>query len=116
MRLTDLDPRWLLKDGKRVGFVFLCPTRPARWQSCFLASPSRRDQWALFADLFGREPDGSVTGRPDIQGCTEGTHWTIAGGIDAADFATLTVTPSLDGSKGGNWHGHITNGRIVGGL
>jgi hypothetical protein len=52
----------------------------------------------------------------DVQGCSQGTNWQIAGGIDAADFATLTVTPSLDGSAGGNWHGHITNGQIVGGL
>ncbi len=116
MRLIDLEPQWLLNDGVRVGFVFRCPTKPQCWQSCFASSPSRREQWALFADVFGRDEDGAVTGRPDVQGCTRGTNWTIVGGIEAASFETLTVTPSLDGSAGGNWHGVITNGEIVGGI
>jgi hypothetical protein len=116
MRLCELDPRWLVKDGVRVGFIFRCPTKPRCWQSCFVASPARSEQWALFAEIFGRESDGTVIGRPDVQGCTQGTHWEIAGGIDTATFETLTVTPSLDGSAGGNWHGYITNGEIVGGL
>ena len=37
-------------------------------------------------------------------------------GIDVATFETMTVTPSLDGSAAGNWHGFITNGEIVGGI
>ncbi len=36
MRLIDLEPRWLLLDGKRVGFVFRSPTKPEWFQSCFL--------------------------------------------------------------------------------
>src|SRR5947209_4318799 len=51
-----------------------------------------------------------------MQGCTYGCNWQIAGGIESAEFATMTVTPSLDGSKGGLWHGFITNGEIVGGI
>lgn len=122
MRLTDLEPRWLLKDGQRVGFIFRAPNRPDKcWQSCFLASPPRREQWALFAAAFHGavedvDEDFGDFSRPDVQGCSAGTHWQIAGGIDAADFSTLSVTPSLDGSAGGNWHGFITNGEIVGGL
>ncbi len=26
MKLTDLEPRWIEHDGRRVGFVFRCPT------------------------------------------------------------------------------------------
>jgi hypothetical protein len=116
MRLTDLDPRWLLKDGRRIGFIFRCPTRPEKcWQSCFEAAPPRREQWELFAAAFGIEYRSDEP-RPDVQGCYQGAHWQIVGGIAAADFATLTVTPSLDGSAGGNWHGYITNGQIVGGV
>lgn len=103
MRLTDLDPRWLLKDGKRVGFTFICPTDRNWRQSCFVAPTPSCEQWDLFGEL-------------DVQGCRPDCSWTIAGGIEAADFATMTVTPSLDGSKGGLWHGFITAGAIVGGL
>lgn len=116
MKLIDLEPRWLIKDGQRVGFVFRCPTRNSCWQSCFVASPPRQEQWKLFADTFGGDDEDRDFGRHDVQGSKEGTRWTIAGGIDAAEFDTLTVTPSIDGSPGGNWHGHITNGQIVGGL
>lgn len=69
----------------------------------------------MFATVF-EGVDGDTGFRPDIQGCSAGTKWNIAGGIEAASFDTLTVTPSLDGSAGGNWHGFITNGEIVGGL
>lgn len=116
MKLADLDPRWIMQDGRRVGFVFRSPTRQQCWQSCFVNSPPRREQWALFAEMFKGDEDDREFGRADVQGCKEGTKWAIAGGIEDADFATLTVTPSLDGSAGGNWHGHITNGEIVGGL
>lgn len=70
----------------------------------------------MFADLFGGDDEAREMGRHGVQGCKQGTHWAIAGGIENAAFETLTVTPSLDGSPGGNWHGFITNGEIVGGL
>lgn len=115
MKLTDLEPRWLIKDGQRVGFIFRSPTRQTCWQSCFLASPPRREQWELFRQTLG-VTNSEDSPRPDVQGCREGTHWTITPSIEMADFASLSVTPSLDGSAGGNWHGFITNGQIVGGL
>lgn len=99
MNLTDLDPKWIVKDGARIGFTFISPTDPKWRQSCFLSSPPQREQWDMFED-------------DDVQGCTPGTQWAIAGGIDVADFATMTVTPSIDGSPGGLWHGFITNGEI----
>jgi hypothetical protein len=112
MRLVDLEPRWLIKDGQRVGFIFRSPTRPQCWQSCFFKSPPRREQWAMFAEtLKSDDPDDLTMGRHDVQGAREGTTWSIAG-----EFENLTVTPSIDGSPGGNWHGFITNGQIVGGL
>lgn len=104
MRLTELDPSWIMKDGKRVGFTFLSPTGkqgPIHWrQSCFVASPPTREQWALFGD------------DANVQGCTPGTAWRIAGGIENATFDTMSVQPSIDGSAGGLWHGFITGGEI----
>lgn len=99
-------------DGRRVGFVFRCPTRSDNfWQTCFPSAVSdrRRDQWELAQDAIGDE-------RAIVQGCNPTQRWEIAGGIDSADFSTISVTPSLDGSRGGGWHGHITNGEIVGGV
>lgn len=107
MRLTDLDPCWLMKDGRRVGFTFRSPTDPKWRQSCFPDPPPRREQWDLFEAHHG--DDG-------VQGSNPDAHWSIAGGIEAATFETMTVAPSLDGSPGGLWHGHITSGAIVGGI
>ncbi len=112
MRLLDLEPRWILIDGKRVGFVFRSPIRADNfWQTCFPepVGTNRRDQWDLAQEALGDD-------RAVIQGCNREHRWAIAGGIDTASFETITVTPSLDGSAGGGWHGHITNGDIVGGI
>jgi hypothetical protein len=108
MRLTELDPRWLLKDRKRLGFTFISPTNKRWRQSCFAQPAPRRDQWAMFEVVHGE--------MFEVQGCNPELGWMIVGGIDAATFETMTVTPSLDGSAGGLWHGFITNGEIVGGI
>ncbi len=107
MRLADLDPRWIEEDGRRIGFIFKSPTKAGIYQSCFLASPERRVQWDHFKRLIGDERTESGH-RVIVQGCTEGTHWTIDG-----EFENLTVAPSIDGSAGGTWHGFIRNGEIV---
>lgn len=50
------------------------------------------------------------------QPCNPNCNWTVAGGIENASFDSMSVTPSLDGSAGGLWHGFITAGQIVGGI
>ena len=125
MRLVDLDPRWLLKDGTRVGFIFLSPCErmrcdgapnPTPWrQTCFaVATPNQEQEAAInaaMAELADEDGDFMLA-----QQCNSACGWTIAGGIEEASFESLTVTPSLDGSAGGLWHGFITNGEILGGL
>jgi hypothetical protein len=106
VRLTDLEPVWLMKDGKRIGFTFVSPTNPKWRQSCFAVQLSSQEQWALF----------EAVGQNLVQGCNQSCAWTIAGGIDAATFDAMSVMPSLDGSAAGLWHGFITNGDIVGGV
>ncbi len=123
MRLLDLDPRWLTEGGRKVGFVFRSPTSDKWWQTCFF-EPGRKfltcnrpecygaDRWNCahsqsgLAEAAGVDPSW-------VQGCKTDCAWQAHG---ALDFASLTVTPSLDGSAGGLWHGHVTNGQIVGGL
>lgn len=107
MRLTDLDPRWLEHEGRRIGFVFKSPTNPRFWQTCMLRPIERRVQREAIMAMFPNEPD-----RAYVQMCKPGTKWAIS----TDDFATMSVTPSLDGSAGGLWHGFITEGKIVGGL
>lgn len=119
MKLNDLNPRWVEKDGKRIGFTFISPVQKLRAdgtknpkpyiQSCFEPpTPSHKEQRLAFDAMFGE--DAFL-----VQGCNPQHNWTIVGGIKDATFETMTVTPSLDGSAGGNWHGNITNGEIVGG-
>lgn len=113
MRLVDLDPRWLIKDGRRVGFIFRCPLEPAnakRLQSCFFERTPTKEQWALIDAAIG--DDETVI----YQACDPNCAWSCSPAADVATFEDISVTPSLDGSKGGNWHGFVTNGAIVGGI
>lgn len=136
MRLIDLEPHWLTFENRRVGFIFRCPLLDKRdqWQSCFV------EKFYLFKGRDGnylRDPDGDWLDAPDSQcsiitsclphlrepgnscnwqSCNPEHQWVVDGGIAAASFETITVTPSLDGSAGGNWHGFVTNGEIVGGI
>jgi hypothetical protein len=122
MKLTDLDPRWLMFDGRRVGFIFRSPTNREWWQTCFV------EKFALFTGTMPQDPDDSwcspdsqcaiiKASAPDVgtlwQGCNKNCAWTVAGGIENATFETMTVTPSLDGSAGGLWHGFVRNGQIT---
>lgn len=120
MRLADLDPRWLMQDGRRIGVIFVTPApRPrhdgstdAEWrQVCTFEPTTFREQvkavHAACADLAGEHPFGKW------QPANETIGWKVEGGPEAADFATMTITPSIDGSAGGLWHGFITAGEIT---
>jgi hypothetical protein len=104
-KLTDLDPQWVTKDGRRIGFVFVSPAKPQWRQSCFVEKVPHRDQQDAFTAMFGA-PHA-------VQGCNQDMAWTVEGGIENASFDTMTVRPSIDGSAGGLWHGFITNGQIT---
>jgi hypothetical protein len=113
MRLVDLDPRWLVRDGRCVGFIFKSPTKPHWYQSCMLAPTPIEEQWDLFnmalADSVrdGQEPEWMYT---CVQACRAECGWRIESG---SEFHDLTVKPSIDGSAGGLWHGFITNGGVA---
>lgn len=98
MRLIDLEPAWLTPDV----FIFRNPTGGKNWLTCKRVLMSRDEQYAL---IYEKNPQyaGStvVQTNPDCE-------WKF----DGNDFNTLTVTPSIDASASGNWHGFITNGEI----
>lgn len=99
MRLVDLNPLWL----HRHVFVFWCPHCRTTLLSCKNAIMSRWEQYDLFTARFGYM---------SIVACKPEYSWGFA---DGAKFETMSVTPSLDASAAGHWHGHITKGEIKGG-
>lgn len=110
MKLIDLDPRWLMRDGQRVGFIFKSPSDPRWFQSCVIAPTPHAMQHNWFDTAL---PEFGEYGWTKVQGCKPECAWSIAGGIENASFETISVTPSLDGSAGGLWHGFITDGQIA---
>ncbi len=114
MKLTELDPRWLVVDGKRLGMVFKCPHCQKDWLSCFfvpmphIAGQDLHDcQYALFATVL---PDVDTH---EIVPCRRGFAWSSTPPPDQATFENISITPSLDASASGHWHGHVTDGAIA---
>lgn len=100
MKLAELSPRWIYK---RKVFAFICPHCRKVWLTCKRVVMPSPKQWAIFADEFDCEV---------VVGCKPDVAWKFKGD---EEFTTISVTPSLDASPAGHWHGHITNGEIVGG-
>jgi hypothetical protein len=99
MKLTDLSPRWLTNDL----FIFKSPTGHGNWLSCKRVAMSCKDQMETMYKVA-----------PDLIGqCIVPTVADMAWRFEGNDFETMTVTPSIDASRSGNWHGFVTNGGIV---
>ncbi len=97
MRLLDLEPRGFAVDGFRCGFSFECP--------CCLGT-GRGSRLAVVVHHKGHEFEEDRL----IKAKLPNEHiWTI----DGDDFATLSVTPSIDASAHGHWHGFITQGVVA---
>jgi len=95
MKLTDLDPRWVVahQGGPRIGLSFDCPhCRVQRLAVPFHAS---------FVEYLA---DGMTAAR----GWDVGHIWDMTG----TGFDDLTLSPSVDASSAGHWHGFITAGEI----
>lgn len=102
MKLTDLEPRFYVthEGGTPVGISFDCP-------HCRGSGP--RLAIAIHMDGTNFDPDPE-----NDQQFPAGEHiWSIASG---SDFSDLSLTPSVDASATGHWHGYVTNGEIVGGI
>jgi hypothetical protein len=65
---------------------------------------SHKQQFDIFrtADL---DPHGP---RYAVVPMKEDVAWNIGG----RDFESMSITPSIDASASGHWHGHVTNGEI----
>ena len=102
MRLVDLEPRWaadydilvgdrVVHDEDRHGMAisFNCPHCGTTRLCVFFANP--------------------IDGKPHTDGRDNLHLWTRTGD----SFENLTLTPSIDASESGHWHGFITNGQIT---
>lgn len=91
MKLTELNPRWMIETKEfearlGMGISFDCPHCRKQRLGVFFKNPIDGHAPALRDNLWQR------------------------GGVL---FENLTITPSIDCSATGCWHGHITNGEIT---
>lgn len=101
VNLTDLHPKWFEHDNAILGFTFLCP----HCQSIRLACALKPMPPGVHRQVFGEE--NQHYGHEVV-----GTKPTDVWSVNCQDFHMMSVTPSLDASQSGHWHGHITNGVI----
>lgn len=107
MRLTELDPKWMVlrQGGDVVGITFRCPHCPAgeRGETTFLG--------VMFAALIDR--DGLDVEERDwptyMAQHPERHYWQRSG----ETFEVLTLSPSVDCSSVGHWHGFIQAGEVT---
>lgn len=114
MRLTDLDPHWLTCLGAppdaKLGVRFNDPTDQSRRMAVFFDVPICGNPKV---DLDAVKAVQHDVDHPDWEQFHElhlgvNLHWRCEGD----SFENLTLTPSIDGSKWGGWHGFITKGEI----
>jgi hypothetical protein len=97
MRLTELDPRWFAVEGLRCGLTFECP-------HCRI----QRLGVVFHHHARAAIEDQAILAR---RGASDVNHiWDLQG---QEDFQTLTLSPSIDASASGHWHGFITKGAIA---
>lgn len=124
MRLTELEPKWLTDRGKLRGVVFKCPHCRKEWLTCFF-EPTPIFSSNEFPDWWKEHnfPPPGTQSRMVIDAleldvmsefsafvpCKKDIGWAHTGNT----FDALTITPSLDASAAGHWHGFITSGGIT---
>lgn len=102
MRLTELSPRWV-RDGEGrhgQGMSFECPHCRAEYLGVWFANPV--DGGAPIEEEKRKYVDRQ--GKPRIR-----PLWHRQG----ENFETLSLSPSIDASEVGHWHGFITNGEVT---
>lgn len=109
MRLTELDPRWWGEGDRRLGISFRCPHCLTQRLGVAFANPP--DGGAPSAIVTDAGMPQVIRDHLDQQtfDVPPGHLWSRQGD----DFASLTLSPSIDASKAGHWHGNVTNGEVT---
>jgi len=99
MKLAELEPRWWRFDdqGPRIGLTFICPCCKGTKRETRLGIAFHHAGHEAMEDAYIKAHDGKNR-----------FIWTE----DGETFDNLTVTPSIDASASGHWHGFITAGAI----
>jgi hypothetical protein len=103
MKLTELEPRWYEDENGNLGMSFLCPCCRDKRLAVLVNSAVPR---------IGKKPF------PYASNINQRQCWQISGEIPSFDglnhggFERVTLTPSVDASTFGHWHGYITNGEV----
>ncbi len=122
MRLTELGPRWFDVPGigtDKDGVTFLCP--------CARCLSAPRDEHmarggpyrlaAQFANPVGADPKPLMSQKEKMYHVHDLRTFDVPPGYlwkrTGETFETLTLSPSVDASASGHWHGHITNGEVI---
>jgi Family of unknown function (DUF6527) len=122
VRLADLDPRWVVDadiviggvsrhyEGRTgMGITFACPHCVAQLSPevqalvAITEAELPREAAITFLGVWFANP---IDGGPATDDAEYRWH------REGATFDTLTLSPSIDASKSGHWHGFITNGEI----
>lgn len=97
--IVDLDPHWIRDAASRVvGVRFACPTCTSL-------------EGAVNICVLFRNPLDGGQGAPEgcgLPGDNGGERWERAG----STFETLTLSPSVDCSRCGHWHGFVAKGDV----
>lgn len=108
MKLAALNPRWTQAHGRegRIGVSFDCPGPCCAGKPLSEVDtdhvPSAQTKERLFVP-FANPPGGAEPLRGN------GPLWQRTG----ETFEDLTLTPSVDASHFGHWHGFVTNGECT---
>jgi len=94
MRLSDLEPAWLhFHEGPpRCGLGFRCPCKPGCTERLHV----------MFDVSIDDVPAPPMT-----------AHGALQWKRDGKTFETLSLSPSIDATGFGHWHGWIRNGEMV---
>jgi hypothetical protein len=130
MRLVDLDPRWFAEPGREgQGIVFLCPHCRGGYIAVPFANPldggapfdvgteQARPIRRLWEILYGDVESPAEKGTMRAGAVLPVGAWVIPPGClwqrTGDTFETLSLSPSVDASRAGCWHGFLTNGAIT---
>lgn len=110
MRLVDLNPIWLERDGQRIGLTFLCPCCQKDRLTCFTEPTPFKEQVKLMHAAMKSAPEDEDDWPVNWVPSNAAARWSLSS-LDRFDM--LTITPSIDASASGNWYGFVRNGEIV---
>lgn len=99
MRLIELKPRWIHPNL----MSFLCPHCRANILTVKDIVMHNKEQRELYESVYGDDWNKVVVP------CSHETIWTFS----TRDFETMSITPSIDASPAGCWHGYVMNGAIT---